>query len=133
MLTFEQAREQVIGQVSKIKRPPPTINLSVWDAAGYVLAQALIADRNYPPFNRATRDGYAVRASESLAGATLTCIGEIKAGDALKRLLKNETCVQITTGRRGPPHAAAVEMIEYPSRDKELIHFQQSETRGQNI
>src|SRR6202023_3602824 len=98
MLTFEQARHEVISQISKIKRPTATVNLSVWDAVGYILAQDLIADRDYPPFDRATRDGYAVRAAESTAGATLSCIGEIKAGDALTQPLAKGTCVQIMTG-----------------------------------
>src|SRR6202166_306133 len=133
MLTFEQARHQVITQISKLNRVPPTVHLSVWDAAGYILAQNLIADRNYPPFNRATRDGYAVRASESTAGATLRCIGEIKAGDALTQPLEQGTCIQIMTGAPVPPEADAVVMIEYTTRDKDLIHFQQPSTKGQNI
>jgi molybdopterin molybdotransferase len=133
MLTFEQAREQINSQISKLTRNPSTVNLSVWDAAGYVLAQDLIADRNYPPFNRATRDGYAVRASESIAGATLSCIGEIKAGDALDQPLQKGTCIQIMTGAPVPPDADAVVMIEYTTRDKDLIHFQQLATKGQNI
>jgi molybdopterin molybdotransferase len=133
MLTFEQARHEVISQISKLKRASTTVNLSVWEAAGYVLAQDLIADRNYPPFDRATRDGYAVRASESAAGATLLCIGEIKAGDALTQPLERGTCVQIMTGAPVPPEADAVVMIEYTTRDKEFIHFQQSATKGQNI
>jgi molybdopterin molybdotransferase len=133
MLTFEQARQEVISQISKIKRPSATVNLSVWDALGYILAQDLIADRHYPPFDRATRDGYAVRAAESTAGATLPCIGEIKAGDALTHPLAKGTCVQIMTGAPVPPEADAVVMIEYTSRDKAFIHFQQSATKGQNI
>ncbi|MDQ1407950.1 MAG: molybdopterin molybdotransferase [Acidobacteriaceae bacterium] len=133
MLTFEQARHEVVTQISKLKRVPTTVNLSVWDAAGFVLAQNLIADRDYPPFNRATRDGYAVRASESPAGATLTCIGEIKAGDALTQPLEKGTCIQIMTGAPVPPEADAVVMIEYTARDREFIHFQQSATKGQNI
>jgi molybdopterin molybdotransferase len=133
MLTFEQARQEVISQISKSKRPIATVNLSVWDALGYILAQDLIADRDYPPFNRATRDGYAVRASESTASATLTCIGEIKAGDALTQPLEKGTCVQIMTGAPVPPEADAVVMIEYTSRDKELVRFQQATTKGQNI
>jgi molybdopterin molybdotransferase len=133
MLTFDQAREQVISQISKSKRSPATVNLTVWDALGYVLAQDLIADRDYPPFDRATRDGYAVRAAESTAGARLPCIGEIKAGDALTQPLEKGTCVQIMTGAAVPPEADAVVMIEYTSRDKELIHFQQTATKGQNI
>jgi molybdopterin molybdotransferase len=133
MLTFEQARHEVITRISKLNRATPTVNLSVWDASGYVLAQDLIADRNYPPFNRDTRDGYAVRASESTAGATLLCIGEIKAGDTLTHPLEKGTCVQIMTGAPVPPEADAVVMIEYTTRDKDLIHFQQSATKGQNI
>jgi molybdopterin molybdotransferase len=133
MLTFDQARQEVICQISKANRVTATVNLSVWDALGYVLAQDLIADRNYPPFDRATRDGYAVRAIESAAGATLACIGEIKAGDALTQPLEKGTCVQIMTGAPVPPEADAVVMIEYTSRDKEFIHFQQTATKGQNI
>src|SRR3984957_7441199 len=133
MLTFEQARQQDISQISKLNPAPPTINLSVWDAPGFALAQNLIADRNYPPFNRATRDGYAVRADESTSGATLRCIGEIKAGDALTQPLEKGSCVQIMTGAPVPPGADAVVMIEYTTRDKDLIHFQQSATKGQNI
>jgi len=133
MLTFQQARNEVISQISKLNRATATVNLSVWDAAGYVLAQDLIADRDYPPFDRATRDGYAVRASDSTAGATLRSIGEIKAGDALTQPLEKGTCVQIMTGAPVPPEADAVVMIEYISRDKEFIHFQQTATKGQNI
>ncbi len=133
MLTFEQARQEVICQISKANRVTTTVTLSVWDALGYVLAQDLVADRNYPPFDRATRDGYAVRATESTAGATLTCIGEIKAGDALTQPLEKGTCVQIMTGAPVPPKADAVVMIEYTSRDQEFIHFQQTATKGQNI
>jgi molybdopterin molybdotransferase len=97
------------------------------------LAQDLIADRDYPPFDRATRDGYAVRAAESTAGATLACIGEIKAGDALTEPLQQGTCIQIMTGAPVPPEVDAVVMIEYTSREKEFIHFQQTATKGQNI
>src|ERR1700730_4057587 len=133
MLTFEQARQEVISQISKTKHATATVHLSVWDALGHVLALELIAHRAYPPSDRATRDGYAVRASESIAGATLRCIGEIKAGDALTQPLEKRTCMQIMTGAPVPPEADAVVMIEYTSRDKELIHFQQAATNGQNI
>jgi molybdopterin molybdotransferase len=133
MLTFHQARQEVISQISKLRRPATTENLSLWNASGYILAQDLTADRDYPPFDRATRDGYAVRASESTAGATLSCIGEIKAGDALTQPLAKGTCIQIMTGAPVPHEADAVVMIEYTSRDKDLVHFQQTATKGQNI
>src|SRR2546422_6437751 len=49
--------------------------------------QQIRSDREYPPFDRATRDGYAVPSKEAAAGAKLKCVGEIKAGDTLKEAL----------------------------------------------
>ena len=71
MLTYEQARRTVIDQVQNARGPRATATLSVWDALGFVLAEEVKTDREYPPFNRSTRDGYAVRTSEIAAGATL--------------------------------------------------------------
>jgi molybdopterin molybdotransferase len=133
MLTFEQARQEVITQVSKIKRAPSTNDVSVWDALGYILARNLTADRDYPPFNRATRDGYTVRASEATAGASLLRAGEIKAGAAFNQTLAPKTCLQIMTGAAVPPGADAVVMIEHTDCDGESIRFHQTATPGQNI
>src|SRR6202171_4288728 len=102
MLTYEQARRAVIDQVQAKKGPRPTANVSVWEALGYVLAQEVKTDREYPPFNRATRDGYAVFAADAKAGATLKCTGESKAGDRVTKELWAETCVQIMTGAAVP-------------------------------
>ena len=49
---------------------------------GRVLAEEILADRDFPPFDRATRDGYAVRAADlAKVPARLEVIGEVKAGD----------------------------------------------------
>ncbi len=133
MLTFEQARQQVIAQVSKLHRPPATIELDIHAAQGHILAQDITADRDYPPFDRSTRDGYAVRAAEATAGASLKCIGEIKAGDPVTTPLSPKTCVQIMTGAAVPPDADAVVMIEHTHREGNEIHFQQNATPAQNI
>jgi molybdopterin molybdotransferase len=133
MLTFEQARQEVITQLSKNKRAPATVELSVWDALGYVLAQNLQSDRDYPPFDRATRDGYAVRAAEASSGAKIRCAGEIRAGDAPNENLAPQSCIQIMTGAPIPSGADAVVMIEYTFRDGEIIQFQQTAAPGQNI
>jgi molybdopterin molybdotransferase len=133
MLTFEQARQEVFTQISKVRRAPATIDLDTKVALGYVLAQNLSADRDYPPFDRATRDGYAVRAAEAIAGASLRCGGEIKAGDARLQPLASKTCIQIMTGAAVPSDADAVVMIEHTHHDGETIQFQETATPGQNI
>jgi molybdopterin molybdotransferase len=133
MLTYEQARQTVIDQLQKKKGPRVTANVSVWDALSYVLAQEVNADRDYPPFDRSTRDGYAVRAAGAAPGTKLRCAGEIKAGDTVTAPLVAGTCVQIMTGAAVPPGADAVVMIEHTQRDAEVVRFDRETRPGQNI
>jgi len=133
MLTYEQARRTVVEQAQKIARPRATATVSVWDALGFVLAQEVKTDRPYPPFDRATRDGYAVRAAEAAQGTKLPCVGEIKAGDAGATPLKPGTCVQIMTGAAVPVAADAVVMLEHTRREGNLVHFDRTASGGQNI
>src|SRR5260370_10146849 len=98
MLTYEQARRTVIEQVEKARGPRSAANISIWDALGFVLAEEVKTDREYPPFHRSTRDGYAVRSAEAAPGATLRCVAEIKAGDTVTQPLASGICVQIMTG-----------------------------------
>jgi molybdopterin molybdotransferase len=133
MLTYEQARRTVIDEVTNAKGPRPTATISVWDALGFVLAEEVKTDREYPPFDRSTRDGYAVRATEAVPGATLRCVSEIKAGDTVAQPLAPGTCVQIMTGAAVPNAADAVVMIEHTSRDGDLVRFDRVAQPGQNI
>jgi molybdopterin molybdotransferase len=133
MLTYEQARRTVIEQVEKARGPRATANVSVWDALGFVLAEDVKTDREYPPFNRSTRDGYAVRAAEVAPGATLRCVAEIKAGDTVTDPLAPGTCVQIMTGAAVPTGADTVAMIEHTNRDGDSVRFERAAQAGQNI
>jgi molybdopterin molybdotransferase len=133
MLSYEQARNKVIEEVGKRKGPRVTAVVGVWDALGLVLAQEVKTDREYPPFDRSTRDGYAVRAKEAVAGAQLKCVGEIKAGDTVRESLAAGTCLQIMTGAAVPTGADAVVMIEYTSREGDLVRFERAAQRGQNV
>jgi molybdopterin molybdotransferase len=133
MLTYEQARNTVIEQVGKRRGPRATAAVSVWDALGLVLAQEVKTDREYPPFNRSTRDGYAVRSKEAVPGAQLKCVGEIKAGDTVRDSLASGTCLQIMTGAAVPAVADAVVMIEHTSRENDVVRFERAAQHGQNI
>lgn len=132
MLTFEEARRKVIEQVGKMRGPRASTAVSVWDALGLVLAQEVKTDREYPPFNRSTRDGYAVRSKEVKPQTQLKCVGEIKAGDTVTEALLPGTCVQIMTGAAVPSGADAVVMIEYTQREGELVRFERAAQAGQN-
>jgi molybdopterin molybdotransferase len=133
MLTYEQARRTVIEKVTNARGPRATANISVWAALGFVLAEEVKTDREYPPFDRSTRDGYAVRASEASSAATLRCAAEIKAGDTVAQALAPGTCVQIMTGAAVPEGADAVVMIEHTNRDGDSVRFDRAAQPGQNI
>ena len=133
MLTYEQARNKVVEQVGKGKGPRVTAVVSVWDALGLVLAQEVHTDREYPPFDRSTRDGYALRSKEAAPGAQLECVGEIKAGDTVREALAVGTCLQIMTGAAVPAGADAVVMIEHTTREGDVVRFERAAQTGQNI
>src|ERR1700682_3060099 len=80
ILSFEDARHIVEAHGAEL--PEPAIErVELLMAAGRVLAEPVLADRDIPPFPRSTRDGYAVRSADlASVPAKLTVIGEIKAG-----------------------------------------------------
>src|SRR5437762_11617920 len=98
MLTFEEARRRVIEQVARMRGPRTSASVSVWDALALVLAEEVKTDREYPPFDRSTCDGYAVRSKEVQAGARLECAGDIKVGGRGRHALAAGPCVMFMTG-----------------------------------
>jgi molybdopterin molybdotransferase len=133
MISFAEARQLVIAQSEAHGKSRPSLAVSTAQALGHVLAQEIRSDREYPPFDRSTRDGYAVRAGEASPGASIRCVGEIKAGDTVSRPLESGSCVQIMTGAAVPSGADAVVMIEFTQRNGDLIAFTRPTQPGQNI
>ena len=81
ILSFEQARHLIEEHASRL-RPRGKELVDLLDGTGQVLAEPVVADRNFPPFPRAARDGYAMRAADlAQLPATLRVVGEIKAGE----------------------------------------------------
>jgi len=96
----------------------------------------VLADRNFPPFPRATRDGYAVRSSDlAQLPATLSVVGEVKAGAPANAALQLNPgqAIAIMTGAPAPPGADAVVMIEYTSRNGDQVEITKGIAAGENI
>jgi molybdopterin molybdotransferase len=135
ILTFEQARRVVEEHAATLHASGKEL-VELLDSRGQILAEPVIADRNFPPFPRATRDGYAVRAADlAELPATLEVIGEIKAGAAANAALKVESgqAVTIMTGAPAPPGSDAVVMVEYTSRDGQQVTITKGISAGDNI
>ncbi len=63
VLSFEEAYELVREHCQQLLRAgqPQTEEVLLLQALGRVLAEPVVADRDFPPFPRSTRDGFAVR------------------------------------------------------------------------
>jgi molybdopterin molybdotransferase len=134
ILSFEHARHTVEEHAAQL-RPHGNELVELVDSAGQVLAEVVSADRNFPPFPRATRDGYAVRAADlAQLPAKLNVIGEIKAGAADTPItIKSGEAAAIMTGAAAPAGADAVVMIEYTSRDGDQVEITKAIAAGDNI
>jgi molybdopterin molybdotransferase len=142
MLSYEAARAKIIEVLRAHSAIPSTESIEfspcppndLSRALGHVLAEDVSADRNYPPFDRVTRDGFAVRATDvAQPGAKLTVIGESRAGVAFDGAVGTGQCVSIMTGAAVPRGADAVVMLEHVRVEGTSIIFERAARAGQNF
>ncbi len=126
VLSFEDAYEVVRERCQQILKAGdrPSEEVLLMHAIGRVLAEPVRADRDFPPFPRATRDGFAVRAEDLACGLTLLrVVGQVRAGDSYDLPVASGEAVEIMTGAAVPAGADAVVMVEYTERkSQELNH-----------
>jgi molybdopterin molybdotransferase len=116
VLSFEEARH-LVEQFAAGVSPEEVETVDLLAGLGRVLAEGILADRDFPPFARATRDGYAVRAADvAETPARLEVVGEVKAGDWPEPgvcSVGRGQAVGIMTGAPLPEGADAVVMVEH--------------------
>ena len=134
MLSYSDARKIVIEAARKNCGPLLQETVELGHALGRVLARNVTADRDYPPFPRSTRDGFAVRASDISNGTkTLKIIGESRAGVAFFGSVGAGECVQIMTGAAVPAGADAVVMQEHTRPGADEVTVEREINAGQNV
>src|ERR1051326_9202435 len=126
VLSFEEAYEVVQERCRKVVGAGHHLSEEVllMQALGRVLAEPINADRDFPPFARAMRDGFAVHAGDLAPGGTLLrVVGQVRAGDSYDLPVASGEAVEIMTGAAVPAGADAVVMVEYTERkSKEINH-----------
>ena len=134
MLTFEQAQSVVREKLGTVKRDLKAEAAPLGQALNRVLAENVEADRDYPPFNRSTRDGYAVRSADvGTAPAALDCVGEVRAGESFAGQVASTQCVRIMTGAPLPPGADAVVMFEQAHESDARVSVQRPVEPWENV
>ena len=134
MLSYTDARQKVIEVAGSIRRPSLRTHVEIEQAFGRILAEPVLADRDYPPFDRSTRDGFAVRSADTQnPGAQLECVGELRAGGRFDAPVLPGQCVEIMTGAGVPQGADAVVMIEQTKREGRTITLEREAQKGDHI
>src|SRR6202140_3920694 len=140
VVSFEEARH-LVEQHAAGMSPGEVETVDLLAGLGRVLAEGILADRDFPPFARATRDGYAVRAADlAEIPARIEVGGEVKAGDWPEPgvcSVGRGQAVGIMTGAPLPEGADAVVMVEHtlPIREPavKLVEVRRSISVGENF
>ena len=125
VLSFEDAYEAVREYCRQMLQAGvrPREEVLLLQSAGRILAEPIKADRDFPPFPRATRDGFAVRADDLARGLTLLrVVGQVRAGDSYDLPVASGETVEIMTGAAVPVGADAVVMVEYTERKSQEVN-----------
>ncbi len=108
MISVEEAYAMVMANLAK-----PTVgSVPIQGAVGKVLAEDVVADRDFPPFDRVTMDGIAICRETFFNGVrTFTIDGAQAAGEVRKRLSESGA-IEVMTGAVLPEGADVVVRYE---------------------
>lgn len=109
MISFEKALEII----SNAAYPFDNEEISIENCLGRILASDFFTDRDYPPFNRASMDGFAIKFDDfQQAIRDYKIIETIYAGQKSKFELKSGECYKIMTGAAVPLFANMIIRVE---------------------
>jgi len=136
VVTFEEARHLIEQQAATLAVARAE-RVGLLQSSGRVLAENICADRDFPPFRRAARDGYAVRAADLATVPTVVkVIGEVRAGAPARDIPPNigtGEAAGIMTGAPTPDGADAIVMVEYTTRRDDQVEISRTVHSGENI
>jgi len=125
-----EARSYVLdrcGACEVVERP-------IADAVGHVLAAAVVAAEDVPPFANSAVDGYAVRSADVAVTPTrLRVVAEVAAGWSTERAVEPGEAIRIMTGAPMPAGADASVMVEDTERDGDDVVVKSSVKAGSSV
>jgi molybdopterin molybdotransferase len=131
VLRFDEALDEVLGRAGSVGGGRGVERVELLAGMGRVLAEGVVADRDQPAFDRATRDGYALRAGEE---GERKVVGSVRAGEGwLGKELGEGEAIEIMTGAPLPAGADAVVMVEHVVVEGDVLRVERALKVGENI
>ena len=119
MLPIERGLEIVMSVAKSRERPDrmPVESVPLRDSLRRILRDDVLSDADSPPFDKAIRDGFAVRVEDlDSIPVVLSVVGESRAGLAADVTVERGQCCEIMTGAPLPAGSNAVVMVENTER-----------------
>ncbi|MFA4669386.1 molybdopterin-binding protein [Pyrococcus kukulkanii] len=130
--------EEALKVVLSFKLPVKVEEVDLANALGRIVAEDVYSPTDVPPFDRATVDGYAVRAEDTFMASEaspvkLKVVGEVHAGEVPSIELGKGETVYISTGAMLPKNADAVIQFEDVERVNDEIIIQKPAYPGLGV
>ena len=108
------------------------------DAYGRVLFNDVYSRMDFPPFDKALKDGFAILSEDSYGASeespnTLEIIDFLEAGSITDKKVEKGKCVEISTGAAMPEGANAVVMVEYSEKFEGKVNLLTTATPSQDV
>lgn len=131
MISVSEATEIILQHALSL----PSEEMPLERCIGRVLREDLIADRDFPPFDRVTMDGIAIDYQSWQNGTRSFKIQEVvAAGEAQKKLKDPQQCIEIMTGAILPEGCDTIIRYEDVKINNKIAEIQIQElTQGHNI
>ncbi|MBU2996517.1 molybdopterin molybdotransferase MoeA [Cellulophaga baltica] len=130
MITYDEAFRRVMLYTQDFGEE--TVDLM--SSQNRILAETIYADRDFPPFNRSTKDGIAINQSALEKGLrTFKIEGVISAGMPQQILQDSSNCLEIMTGAVLPENADTIIMYEDVDLKDGSATINADPKKGQNI
>lgn len=130
LATYEEAIAAALAPAEALGRVEE-VDLDA--AFGRALDAPIAADRDQPPFHRATLDGYALRAAEYAPETPMPVVATIAAGSGHDVPLPRCACVKIATGAPLPTDCDLVIPHERSDRGDPVTFTAQTVAAGQGV
>jgi putative molybdopterin biosynthesis protein len=134
LISLEEAQSIVQSRLPRATE----VAVPLQEARGRILAEKVVSSQDVPGFSRASMDGFALLAEDTLAAredrpACLRLAGTVSMGVLPHLCVARGEAAEVSTGSMMPPGADAVVMIEYSQAEEDRVLIRRPVFSSENV
>ena len=128
----------IIQKLCQEKLTQQSEEVLVGESYGRILFEDVYSRMDFPPFNKALKDGFAILAEDSFGASeenpkTLEVTDFLEAGATTDKKVEKGKCIEISTGAAMPEGSESVVMVEYAEKFDGEVNLLTSATPTQDV